>query len=327
LPENNQLAEVDRVEVLCLVDNVVDGLLVSTEVAKRAPIRPKDGPFDPAELMASGRAPKTLRAEHGFSALITTYRDRRRSSILLDTGMTVDALAHNMAVLGVDSKTAQAVVLSHGHFDHTGGLNGFPAGLRKGLALVVHPDAWLERRRTIPNSEPIPIPNLSKQAVVGAGFDVIETRRPSYLLDGSLLVTGEVERTTGFEIGFPGQEALRDGQWAADAAVLDDQAVAVNVRSKGLVVVSGCGHAGIVNILRYACKLTGVERVHAVIGGFHLSGPQFEPIIPATIAAIRDFAPKWVVPMHCTGWKAVHALAAAMPEEFIPSSVGTTYVL
>jgi 7,8-dihydropterin-6-yl-methyl-4-(beta-D-ribofuranosyl)aminobenzene 5'-phosphate synthase len=318
---------VDRVEVFCLVDNVVDGLLVSTDVAKRAPIRPKDGPFDPAELMASGRAPRTLRAEHGFSALITTYRDNGRGSILLDTGMTVDALAHNIAVLGVDPKTAQAVVLSHGHFDHTGGLNGFPTGLRNGLPLIVHPDAWLERRRAIPNSEPIPIPNLSKQAVVGAGFDVIETRGPSYLLDGSLLVTGEVERTTGFENGFPGQEALRDGQWIPDAAVLDDQAVVVNVRGKGLVVVSGCGHAGIVNILRYARKLTGVERVHAVIGGFHLSGPQFEPIIPATIAAIRDFAPKWVVPMHCTGWKAVHAFVAAMPEEFIQSSVGTTYVL
>ena len=101
----------------------------------------------------------------------------------------------------------------------------------------------------------------------------------------------------------------------------------VNVRGKGLVVVSGCGHAGIVNILRYARKLTGVERVYAVIGGFHLSGPQFEPIIPATIAAIQEFAPKWVVPVHCTGWKAVHAFAAAMPEAFIQNSVGTRYVL
>jgi 7,8-dihydropterin-6-yl-methyl-4-(beta-D-ribofuranosyl)aminobenzene 5'-phosphate synthase len=320
------LAEVDRVEVLCLVDNVVDGLLISTDVAKRAPIRPRGGPSDPAELMAPGRAPKTLRAEHGFSALITTYHDGRRGTILLDTGMTVDALAHNMAVLGVDPATAQAVVLSHGHFDHTGGLNGLPADLRKGIPLVVHPDAWLERRRAVPNSQPIPIPNLSKEAVVRAGFEVVETRAPSYLLDGTLLVTGEVERTTGFETGFPGQEALRDGAWVPDTAVLDDQAVVVNVRGKGLVVVSGCGHAGIVNILRYACGLTGVERMHAVIGGFHLSGPQSEPIIPATIAAIGDFAPSWVVPMHCAGWKAVHTLAAAMPEEFIQNSVGTTYM-
>jgi 7,8-dihydropterin-6-yl-methyl-4-(beta-D-ribofuranosyl)aminobenzene 5'-phosphate synthase len=99
------------------------------------------------------------------------------------------------------------------------------------------------------------------------------------------------------------------------------------VRGKGLVVVSGCGHAGIINILRYACKLTGVERVYTVIGGFHLSGPQFEPTIPATIAAIEDISPKWVVPMHCTGWKAVHAFAAAMPQTFIQTSVGTRYAL
>ena len=107
--------------------------------------------------------------------------------------------------------------------------------------------------------------------------------------------------------------------------MLDDQAIVVNVRGKGLVVVSGCGHAGIVNILRYARKLTGVDRLHAVIGGFHLSGPQFEPIIPATIAAIQGYAPRWVVPVHCTGWRAVHALAVAMPDEFIQNSVGSTY--
>ena len=321
-----QLADVDRVEVVCLVDNVVDGLLASTDVAKRAPIRPRDGPFDVAELMASGRAPHVLRAEHGFSALITTYRDGRPGSALLDTGMTVDALVHNMALLNVDPRAAQAVVLSHGHFDHTGGLSGFPTGLRKGLPLVVHPDAWLERRRAIPNAEPVPIPNLSRQAVVDCGFDVVESRDPSYLLDGSLLVTGEVERTTDFEFGFPGQEAFRHGEWVPDTEVFDDQAVAVNVRDKGLLVVSGCGHAGIVNILRYARRLTGVERVYAVIGGFHLSGPQFEPIIPMTLAAVQELAPKWVVPMHCTGWKAVHAFAAAMPDAFIQSSVGTRYV-
>lgn len=320
------LAEVDRVEVLCLVDNVTDGLLASTNVAKRAPIRPRDGPFDEAGLMASGRAPKTLRAEHGFSVLITICRGDKHDSILLDTGMTVDGLAHNMEVLRVDPETVRAVVLSHGHFDHTVGLNGLPVGLRKGLPLIVHPDAWQERRRVIPGSEPIGIPNLSKRALVEAGFNVIETREPSCLLDGALVVTGEVERTTQFEKGFPGQEALRDGEWVPDAATLDDQAIVVNVRGKGLVVVSGCGHAGIVNILRHACKLTGVDRVHAVIGGFHLSGPLFEPVIPPTLAAVKGYAPRWVVPMHCTGWKAVHALAAAMPEEFVQNSVGTTYV-
>jgi 7,8-dihydropterin-6-yl-methyl-4-(beta-D-ribofuranosyl)aminobenzene 5'-phosphate synthase len=88
-----------------------------------------------------------------------------------------------------------------GHFDHTGGLSGFPTGARKGLPLVVHPDAWLERRRPIPNFEPVPLPNLSRRAVIGAGFDVRETRGPSHILDDTVLVTGEVERTTDFEFG------------------------------------------------------------------------------------------------------------------------------
>lgn len=172
---------------------------------------------------------------------------------------------------------------------------------------------------------PVPIPNLSRQAVASAGFEIVETRQPTYPVDGSLLVTGEVERTTNFEVGFPGHESFRNGEWVADAAILDDQAVVVNVRGKGLVVLSGCGHSGIINILRYACRLTGVERVHAVMGGFHLSGAAFEPGIPATVTAIRGYAPEWVVPMHCTGWKAVHAIASAMPEQFIQNSVGTTY--
>ena len=323
----DKLAAVDRVEVLCLIDNVVDGLLAGTDVAKRAPIRTKDGPSDPAELMASGNAAQSLRAEHGFSALVTVYRGDRSDSLLLDTGLTVDTLAHNMKVLGVDPSTVQGVLLSHGHFDHTGGLSGFPNDLRKGLPLVVHPDAWLERRIAIPNAEPLPLPTLSRAAVIRAGFDVIETKSPSYLLNGLVMVTGEVERTNDFEMGFPGQEALRDGEWVPDAAMLDDQAIVVNVRDKGLVVVSGCGHAGIINILHYARKVSGIDYIHAIVGGFHLSGPRLEPVIPPTVAALQELAPEWVVPIHCTGWKAMHALAAAMPDAFIPNSVGTKYVL
>ncbi len=320
MTELHELREVDRVEVLCLDDNVVDGLLASTEVAKRAPVRPKDGPSDPAPLQASGSAPRSLRAEHGFCALVTTYRDGRSGRILLDAGMTGDVVVHNMGVLRIDPKTIDAVVLSHGHFDHSAGLGGLAAVLRRPLPLILHPDAWLERR-----CGPVPIPNLSRQAVASAGFEIVETRQPTYPVDGSLLVTGEVERTTNFEVGFPGHESFRNGEWVADAAILDDQAVVVNVRGKGLVVLSGCGHSGIINILRYACRLTGVERVHAVMGGFHLSGAAFEPGIPATVTAIRGYAPEWVVPMHCTGWKAVHAIASAMPEQFIQNSVGTTY--
>jgi 7,8-dihydropterin-6-yl-methyl-4-(beta-D-ribofuranosyl)aminobenzene 5'-phosphate synthase len=171
------------------------------------------------------------------------------------------------------------------------------------------------------------LPSTSQSALVGAGFEVIEERAPSFLLDGAILITGEVDRTTEFERGFPVHQALRHGEWQPDPLILDDQALIVHVRDKGLLVLTGCGHAGIVNIVRHARKITGVEAVYAVIGGFHLSGPLFEPIIGATVDALATIAPQVIVPAHCTGWKAQHTIAARLPEAFIQNSVGTRYEL
>jgi 7,8-dihydropterin-6-yl-methyl-4-(beta-D-ribofuranosyl)aminobenzene 5'-phosphate synthase len=125
----------------------------------------------------------------------------------------------------------------------------------------------------------------------------------------------------------PDQEAFRDGGWTPDPAVYDDQAAIVNVAGKGLVVLTGCGHAGVVNILRHARRLTGVERIHAVIGGFHLTGKAFEPIIERTVAAVAELEPAVVVPAHCTGWKAQLALAQRLPEAVRPNAVGATFEL
>jgi 7,8-dihydropterin-6-yl-methyl-4-(beta-D-ribofuranosyl)aminobenzene 5'-phosphate synthase len=160
---------------------------------------------------------------------------------------------------------------------------------------------------------------------VGAGFEIVENRRPSFLLDGAMLVTGEVDRTTEFERGFPVHEAHREGKWEPDPLILDDQALVMNVRDRGLVVLTGCGHAGIVNIVRYATKLTGIDRVYAILGGFHLSGPLFEPTIPAVAAALAAFEPQWLVPAHCTGWRAQTLFAARFPDAYLPNSVGTRY--
>ena len=125
----------------------------------------------------------------------------------------------------------------------------------------------------------------------------------------------------------PPHQAWDGTQWRHDAAVLDDQALVINVRGRGLVVVTGCGHAGVVNIARQALRLTGVDRLHALIGGFHLSGPAFEPIIEPTVAALTELAPALIVPGHCTGWRAQHALARALPEAWVQPSVGSRYQL
>jgi 7,8-dihydropterin-6-yl-methyl-4-(beta-D-ribofuranosyl)aminobenzene 5'-phosphate synthase len=122
-------------------------------------------------------------------------------------------------------------------------------------------------------------------------------------------------------------EAHTAGDWRHDPLVIDDQALVVHLKGRGLVVLTGCGHAGVINIVRHAQRLTGIDRLHGLVGGFHLSGPTFEPIIAPTVAALSQSAPHLVAPGHCTGWRAQHALAGAMPEAWVPSSSGTTHHL
>jgi 7,8-dihydropterin-6-yl-methyl-4-(beta-D-ribofuranosyl)aminobenzene 5'-phosphate synthase len=122
-------------------------------------------------------------------------------------------------------------------------------------------------------------------------------------------------------------EAWTGAEWAHDPLVIDDQALVVHVRGRGLVVLTGCGHAGAINIVRHAQRLTGVGQLYALIGGLHLGGPAFEPVIPPTVAALADLAPSLVVPGHCTGWRAQHALAAALPDAWVQGSSGTAYRL
>ena len=321
------LEPVDGVDVTVLVDNQIDMLLLDRGPAKR-PVFSDKTPRLPAAFLEGGETIDAPLAEHGFSALITVKKAGREHRVLLDAGITPNGLTENMRRLGVSAKDIEAIVLSHGHFDHTAGMDGLVHALGKtNLPVIIHPEFWSRRRIVIPGREPIELPSTSKSALRGAGFEVVEEQQPSFLLDGSLMITGEVDRTTDFERGFPLHQALRDGEWQPDPLILDDQAAVLHVRDKGLVVLTGCGHAGVVNIVRYARALTGVEAVYAVIGGFHLSGPLFEPIVPATCAALTEMAPQVLVPAHCTGFAAQQALAAALPGAFIQNSVGTRYEL
>jgi 7,8-dihydropterin-6-yl-methyl-4-(beta-D-ribofuranosyl)aminobenzene 5'-phosphate synthase len=178
----------------------------------------------------------------------------------------------------------------------------------------------------LPGREPIQLPTMSASALRDGGFEVIETAQPSFLFDNSVLVTGEVPRVTGYEPGFPIQQAWLDSQWRPDPLVLDDQALIVNVRGKGLVVITGCGHAGVVNISRYATRLTGGQPLHGLIGGFHLNGPLFEPLIPRVLEDLAAIGPAALVPAHCTGWRAQHAMAARFGEAYVPNAVGTRFM-
>ncbi|HEY6469960.1 MAG TPA: MBL fold metallo-hydrolase [Candidatus Dormibacteraeota bacterium] len=322
------LEPVDAVHITTLVDNVSDGLLASQGPAHRvglaAPI--ENAPTVPAALIEGGKVIDPLRAEHSFSAFVTVVSGEQRGHVIFDTGLSPDGMVGNMRRLNIDPKDAETVVLSHGHFDHTSGLDGFVRAVgRANLPVIIHPEFWARRRLAVPGREPFDMPTTSRSAVVDAGFEIIENRHPSFLLGGSVLITGEVDRTTAFEQGFAVHQAYRNDAWVPDPLILDDQALIVNVRDKGLVVLTGCGHAGIVNIVRYAQRLTNVRKVHAVIGGFHLSGPLFDPIIDATCDALADVAPDVLVPAHCSGLRAVRAMASRFPDAFIQNSVGTRF--
>jgi 7,8-dihydropterin-6-yl-methyl-4-(beta-D-ribofuranosyl)aminobenzene 5'-phosphate synthase len=310
------LLEVDEVHVTTVMDNAIDMLMSGTEVARRFPLR--------SDFFAR---PQPL-GEHGFSVLIRARRGDRQATVLFDTGLSAGALSHNLDVLEIRAADLQAIVLSHGHPDHSLGLSGLVSRLGKTrLPLVLHPDAYLERKLVLPNGVEVQVPPPRQADLRSGGVEVIEEPGPSLLVDGIVLVSGEVERTTEFEKGFAPHHSKRGDRWEPDPWIRDDQCAVVNVRDKGLVVISGCAHAGIVNTVRNAQRLTGVQKVHAILGGFHLTGGLFEPIIPATIAELHAISPTHVIPGHCTGVTATHRLAAAMPEAFLANSVGTTFML
>jgi 7,8-dihydropterin-6-yl-methyl-4-(beta-D-ribofuranosyl)aminobenzene 5'-phosphate synthase len=323
------LEPVDQVVVTTICDNTVDLLLRDHGPARRLPLGGLEGsPVLPAPTLEPGKVVDAPTGEHGFSAHVIVRKGEQTYRVLFDAGLTPTGCAENLRRLGHDPGDLEAIVLSHGHFDHTTGLAGLIRKLgRANLPVILHPDFWQRRRVTFPDRDPFELPSTSRGTLEEAGFDIVEERRPSFLFQRSVLVTGEVDRTSAFESGFPGHEAQRDGGWQPDPLILDDQALVLHVRDRGLVVLTGCGHAGIVNIVRYARRLTGVKDVHAVIGGFHLSGPLFEPRIGPTCDALLELAPNWIVPGHCTGWRAVHALAAVLPDAFLQSSVGTRYEL
>jgi 7,8-dihydropterin-6-yl-methyl-4-(beta-D-ribofuranosyl)aminobenzene 5'-phosphate synthase len=311
------LEPVDEVRLTIVTDNVVDVTLGSTDTARRFRM-PTDVRLD---------TPLPI-AEHGFSALLDVRRGDQRSQVLFDTGVSPRGFLYNLDALQIDPLDMQAIVISHGHFDHTMGLLGLSSRFgHSKVPMVVHPDAYLERKTISPNGEERHLPTPLRADFRRDNIEVIEEVGPSTLVEGMVLISGEVERTSGFEPGLPMQWALREGQWQHDPLVRDDQCAIVNVRDKGLVIVTGCGHAGVINIVRHAQALTGVTAIHAVVGGFHLSGPVFEKIIGPTVAALHEIGPRYLLPGHCTGFPAAAQLANAMPLAYIPNSVGTTYVL
>lgn len=308
------LQQVDRVEITILTDNATDMLIQGSPHATRAPF------FKGTEMLPS------LRAEHGFSALVDVNLNNTSHRLLFDTGASGDVVLFNVDRLGFDISSVEAIVLSHGHFDHAGGLMSILKRISKPqMPVILHPDAFLKRWLVLPNGQKIRFRSVEEDKVLEAGAKVVKITEPYPLLGNLVVATGKIPRRTQFEQGFPAHYAEIDGKLQPDPLIRDDQALVMNVKGKGLVIISGCAHAGIINTVLYAKEVTGVNKVYALMGGFHLSFPN-EFLIDPTVEELKKIRPTIIIPCHDTGWKATNAILNAMPENFIPNAVGTTFI-
>jgi 7,8-dihydropterin-6-yl-methyl-4-(beta-D-ribofuranosyl)aminobenzene 5'-phosphate synthase len=297
-----KLGETTDVTVTFVVDNYANVLLDSKPGVERY-----------------GPDGEPLLAEHGLSLLVRLRAEGHE--VLLDTGYSKVALPHNLSRLEIEPEGVDEVVISHGHPDHTGSMVEFLQMRGERTPVVVHPRAFVERWRVLSDGTREGVCQESAEAWEQAGADMIYVEGPRQLTNGCL-VTGSVPRRTEFE-KVTGRAFRGDRGKAVPDIISDDQAIVINVKDKGLVVITGCAHSGIVNTVLYAQEVTGVERVHAVIGGFHLGNASTETL-ERSIAELKAVRPRLVMPAHCSGFEATCRFAAEMPGQFVLSGVGTT---
>ena len=329
---------VDEINITILVDNITDRLLPSLSLVKR-----------PA-LISNKRFNKPPIAEHGFSALVEIsyrYKDEKfKQKFLFDTGVSKNGIIYNANIFNIKFKDIETIILSHGHFDHFSGLISVLKKINKPIEIVVHSDAFLKRWIVFSDGRKARMDILNEENIRQLGGMIIKNNGISYLprpklkivennkdnnrfdkKNKRILITGEIPRITNFEKGFPLQykEVKDEHHLIADPLVKDDQALVMLLKNKGLVILTGCGHAGIINTIHYARKVTGIKKIYAIIGGFHLTGQEYEDYITSTITELLRIDSEYIIPCHCTGWKASNEIIRAMPQKYIQTSVGSTF--
>ena len=269
-------------------------------------------------------AKAAFRGEHGLSVLIETGANK----ILFDAGPS-DIVVYNLGLLGVHPRELDAIVLSHGHYDHTGGLPSILAMAGKKIPVFSHPDIFQKRYSVAANScRYVGIP-FTREHLVHLGADFRSVEEPLELVP-NLWISGPVPRETNYEEGdsrlvIPEnceEEACCAGTAFQKDPLQDDMAIYVRC-SKGLVVLGGCAHSGIINMVNHGLKVTASIKVHGLLGGTHL-GPTLEPQQNATMAALEWFNPDFVASNHCTGFAMMARLSQTFGKKFIPAFCGTT---
>lgn len=328
-PSAGGLREVDSLEVLVLVDNVTDALSTT----------PSDVVNETASLLAAGAKEMSGEAKccahHGLSLLLTARLGNEERTVMFDAGPEAYAVSRNGDRLGVRFGSIDAIALSHGHWDHAGGLTeatrlAFAANGGKRIPVHINDGMLVKRGSTLPGGGYLPMKDVpSPGELVAAGAEVVSSPDARLLGGGCFYLSGEIPRVTSYEKGLPGHMRLAsDGRsWEPDPWLRDERYLAANVGSKGIVVFSMCSHAGIVNVLTDARSRFEHRSLHAAMGGFHLSGRTVEAAIPQTILGLMSFGLKRIVPAHCTGWRAFTALARSCEEDvLVPSAVGRKFL-
>ena len=323
------LTPVDRLDIQVLVDNVTDSLSSTPPWVTREWVQLQRRGM----RRTSGGA--LCCANHGLSLVITAHGPNGPRTLLFDGGPGDYAVERNGSRLGVAFGAIETAVLSHGHWDHAGGIPQALAliqaanGARR-VPLYLHPGMFHERGGMQSDGGVMPqdrVPSPKEWRDFGA--DPIVTDSPATCLDDMFYISGEIPRVTHYEKGLVGQvrRVSDDAPWEPDPLLMDERFLAVHVRDKGLVVFSACSHAGIVNVLHHAKACFPDVKLHAAMGGLHLSGPT-EASISDTVRDLRTFDLDAIIPAHCTGWRAVKALVDAFGEQVVtPAAVGKLFRL
>jgi len=305
------VTEVDKLTIWILADNYYDTNEPDSKITKRY----------------RSVAGKSMSAQHGLSYYIETVIGGKTSACMFDFGLDPAGVLGNIALLGLDMGKTNAFSLSHGHYDHYTGavsiLKQNQSRIAAGTPFYVGEEAFA-RRYTLRSgaTEPTDLGQLSKEDIEALGVKVVETKTPTEIVPGAY-VTGKIERVTSYE-KVPATQQVKRGEKIESDTFQGEQAIFFNVKGKGLVVLSGCAHCGIVNTVKHAQKIAGTDKVHAIMGGFHLIVAKPE-LIQSTVADIKAMKPDHIVGTHCTGFRAMVALSREMPEAFTINTAGTKY--
>jgi 7,8-dihydropterin-6-yl-methyl-4-(beta-D-ribofuranosyl)aminobenzene 5'-phosphate synthase len=301
--------------------------------------------FGDVDVQRFGLPPagKSLLGEFGLAMHVESSRAGEKRRMLIDFGFTPETLNNNLGMLKIAPEELDALVLSHGHYDHFGGLVGFLRAnrgrLRADLPLYLGGEECFCTRELTLGATPVDFGSLDRQALADARLKVVFAQEPA-MVGGHAFTTGQIpadsfERVlspTRMSVGvhdgvgcYP--DKLPDNKRTATVVPDDfahELATCFNVKGRGLVVLTSCSHRGVVNTVKRAMEVSGIRKVHAVAGGFHLA-PHKEEYVRQTVGALKQINPDYVIPMHCTGEIFIDVVEKEMPNQFIRSYTGSCY--